>query len=354
MSGPIPDLPGVLSGAEVERSADHLAELQRPSGMIPWFPGGHCDPWNHVESAMALDVAGRFEEAALAYRWLAEIQRTDGSWHNYYRPDATGDVTVTEAKLDTNVCAYVATGVLHHVLCAPSAAMATAARNELWPMVRNALDWVLRQRRSDGLALWAVEVDATPWDYALLTGTSSIQHSLRCGAELADLVGDHRPDWVEAASVMRRAVIERPEAFEPKDRWAMDWYYPVLTGALDPAASRARLETGWPLFVMEGLGSRCVSDEPWVTASETAEAAIAHAAVGDLTAATNLLEWTRSHRREDGSYWTGIVHPERIVFPDEEHTSYTAAAVILAADAIVGATAGSRLFSVDGLAVLGH
>ena len=26
--------------------------------MIPWFPGGHCDPWNHVETTMALDVAG--------------------------------------------------------------------------------------------------------------------------------------------------------------------------------------------------------------------------------------------------------------------------------------------------------
>ena len=31
-----------------------IAEVQRPDGMIPWFEGGHCDPWNHVESAMAL------------------------------------------------------------------------------------------------------------------------------------------------------------------------------------------------------------------------------------------------------------------------------------------------------------
>lgn len=322
--------------------------------MIPWFPGGHCDPWNHVESAMALDVAGFHDEAHLAYQWLAAIQRDDGAWHNYYVPDHAGDRTVSEAKLDTNVCAYVATGILHHVLNAPSIDAADASLGAFWPMVRAALDWVLGQRRSDGLVLWAVEPGARPWDYALLTGTSSIQHSLRCGSELAVMVNDERPEWSDAASLMRHAVAERPEAFEPKERWAMDWYYPVLTGALSPSDGKDRLANGWPVFIMDGLGSRCVSDEPWVTASETAEASIAHAAVGDLAGATALLEWTRSHRRADGSYWTGIVHPDGIVFPDAEHTSYTAAAVVLAADAITGATPGSRLFTADGLGVLGH
>jgi hypothetical protein len=51
---PIPDLPGVLSADEVLTSAAHLAELQTASGMIPWYPGGHCDPWNHVELAQLL------------------------------------------------------------------------------------------------------------------------------------------------------------------------------------------------------------------------------------------------------------------------------------------------------------
>jgi hypothetical protein len=350
----IPHIPGVLSAAELTLSAQHLGALQRVSGMIPWFPGGHCDPWNHVESAMALDIAGMYDEAHLAYRWLADIQRPDGSWHNYYLVDDDGDRTVSEAKLDTNVCAYVATGVLHHILNAPSITLADHAIAEFWPMVRKALDWVLGQRRADGLVLWAVEPDEQPWDYALLTGTSSIQHSLRCGAELAAMVGEDRIEWRDAANVMRRAVADRPSAFEPKERWAMDWYYPVLTGALDPHNGKNRLAAGWPVFIMEGLGARCVSDEPWVTASETAEASIAHAAVGDLDAAASLLAWTRSHRRDDGSYWTGIVHPDKIVFPDAEHTSYTAAAVILAADAITGTTPGSRLFTADGLGVLGH
>ena len=138
-------------------------------------------------------------------------------------------------------------------------------------------------------------------------------------------------------------------AFEPKVRWAMDWYYPVLTGALTGEAAKARLAEGWDVFAMEGRGIRCVSDEPWVTASETAECALAYAAIGDRATATELLAWTRAHRREDGSYWTGLVydseHPRGIHFPFEEHTSYTAAAVVLAADAITGASPAAALFT---------
>ena len=47
----IPHIDGVLSADEVVVSAEFIAGLQVDSGMIPWWPGGHCDPWNHVESA---------------------------------------------------------------------------------------------------------------------------------------------------------------------------------------------------------------------------------------------------------------------------------------------------------------
>jgi GH15 family glucan-1,4-alpha-glucosidase len=332
----LPHLPGVLDADEIARTVDHLASLQLPTGMIPWYPGGHCDPWNHVESAMALDVGGRHAEAARAYQWLADIQRPDGSWCNYYRSDGT----VEESKLDTNVCAYIATGVWHHWCCTWDSELV----ERLWPTIERALTWVLSMRRTDGLALWARELDDCPWDYALLTGSSSIQHALRCAAQLAEVVGRVRPDWVAAADVMAAHIVDDPTVFEPKERWAMDWYYPVLTGALTGETAKARLADGWDTFAIEGRGIRCVSDEDWVTASETAECALSYAAIGDRDTASDLLAWTRPHRRDDGSYWTGIVYPSGERFPFEEHTSYTAAAIVLAADAITGASTASDVF----------
>ncbi len=35
----LPEIPGVLTSAEVGATADHIASWQLPSGMIPWFPG---------------------------------------------------------------------------------------------------------------------------------------------------------------------------------------------------------------------------------------------------------------------------------------------------------------------------
>jgi len=333
----MPDIPGVLSADEVVASAAAIAALQLPTGMIPWFPGGHCDPWNHVETAMALDVAGFHDHAERAYEWLVDIQRPDGSWWNYYLPDGS----VEEAKLDTNVCAYVATGVWHHWLCTWDRAFV----DHLWPTVVRALDWVLSLRRHDGTVLWAITDEGRPWDYALLTGSASIAHALHCGARLAELVNEPRPDWRAAGDQLAHVVATDPDAFEPKTRWAMDWYYPVLTGTLTGERAKVRLAEGWAEFAMEGKGIRCVSDEPWITASETAECAIAHAAAGDLTTATDLLLWTRTHRRDDGSYWTGIVYPSLERFPFDETSAYTAAAVVLAADAITGASPASGVFA---------
>ena len=337
----IPHIEGVLSADEVIRTAESIAALQLPSGMIPWFEGGHCDPWNHVETAMALDVAGLHANAEAAYEWLVEIQRPDGSWHNYYTADGG---LIEDPKLDTNVCAYIAAGVWHHWLSTWDRAFV----DHLWPTVDRALEWVLSMRRPDGTILWACEPEARPWDYALLTGCSSIMHSLYSGAKLADLINEPRPHWVAAADQLRHVIETQSDtAFEPKTRWAMDWYYPVLTGALVDDAAKTRLTDGWETFAMESRGIRCVSDEPWVTASETAECSISFAAIGDFTTATDLLLWTRAHRCDDGAYTTGIVYPSLERFPSGERSAYTAAAVILAADSITRASPGSRLFVGD-------
>ncbi len=51
---PLPEVQGIIDAKDLQRTASTIAKWQLPNGMIPWFPGGHCDPWNHVEAAMAL------------------------------------------------------------------------------------------------------------------------------------------------------------------------------------------------------------------------------------------------------------------------------------------------------------
>jgi hypothetical protein len=96
---------------------------------------------------------------------------------------------------------------------------------------------------------------------------------------------------------------------------------------------------------MEGKRVRCVSDRPWVTAAETSECALAYLAVDRHDEALDLVRCTRRLRHDDGSYWTGIVYPQEVNFPGGERSTYTAAAVVLAADALCDASAASTLFT---------
>jgi hypothetical protein len=337
----IPEVPGVIGAEEVVATAASIAAVQRPDGMIPWFEGGHCDPWNHTEAAMALTVAGFYDEAARAYQWLADTQLPEGSWFNYY---LVGN-GVKDPRLDTNVCAYVATGAWHHFCITEN----RAQLEEMWPVIDSALGFVLRYQREDGTVLWSVDPDGHLGKYPLLTGSSSIYHAIRCGVACAQALGHERPDWELAAGRLAHAVAHTPHAFEPKDEFAMDWYYPVLSGALEGDRANSRIDDWWDTFVMEGLGVRCVSTGPWVTAAETAECALALDATGRSDEAARLLTWTRAHRCSDGSYLTGIVYPEAVTFPSAERTTYTAGAIVLAADALSNATPAAGLFRGESL-----
>src|SRR3954447_12090042 len=274
----------LLTHDEMRATADSIVALQLPSGMIQWFEGGHADPWNHVEAAMALDLAGHRAAAERAYEWLIATQHADGSWCNYYIGDG-----IEDDRRETNVCAYIATGVWHHYLDTGD----TGFLEELWPTMEAAIEFVLSLQQPDGELLWSMEADGTPGAYALLTGSSSAAFSLRCAIAVAERLGRERPEWELAAGRLAHAVAYRQHAFEPKDPWAMDWYYPVLSGALSGDAGRARLAERWNEFVIDGLGVRCVHTGDWVTAAETSELVLTLDAVGMRDEATALLSWTR-------------------------------------------------------------
>jgi hypothetical protein len=331
----LPELPGVLTGEQVRETVRSIAAEQHRDGALPWFRGGQLDPWDSVEAAMALDVGGEHERARAAYRWLAARQRPDGSWAAEYRDGAE-----SAPAAESNHAGYLAVGLWHSWLVTGDEELVTG----LWPVVRRGLDLVTRMQLPGGAIGWALRPDGTPDDTALLTGNASLFQALRCGIALAGLGGEVQPDWEVAVGDLGAALRTRPEAFADRSRYSMDWYYPVLGGAVTGEAARERLATDWDRFVVPGLGARCVADRPWVTGAETCELALALAAAGQPEAATEQLAAMQHLRHEDGSYWTGLVYADDARWP-VERTTWTAAAVVLAADTLAGATPASGLFS---------
>ncbi|MGV0633461.1 prenyltransferase [Mycolicibacillus trivialis] len=330
---PTPAVPGVLTATQVRRTATAIAAVQEPSGAIPWSETGHTDPWDHVECAMALTAAGLREPARAAFEWSRRSQRADGSWPIQVRAGS-----VEDANSDSNFCAYIATGVWHHVLVTGDRGFA----RDMWPVVAAAIGFVLGLQRPGGEIAWA-RADTGPADEALLTGCASIHHALRCALALADYLDRPQPEWELAVGRLGHAITAHPETFTEKPRHAMDWYYPILGGALRGPAAAERIAARWDDFVVAGLGIRCVDDHPWVTGAETCELVIALEALGSRDAALGQFAAMQHLRETDGSYWTGLVYSDGKRWP-VERTTWTGAAVILAADALSDSTPAAGLF----------
>ncbi len=321
--------------AEIARTAGSIAAAQTADGAIGW-PDGHVDPWDHVECAMALSASGLTSPARRAYQWLRDTQRADGSW-----PRATrgADGAVTDEAAESHHAAYVAVGVWHEFLIAGDRGFAA----RMWPTVRDAIGWVLDLQTPRGEVMWERDASGGPGAFALLSGCSSILHGLRCAIALADLAGEPQPDWELAEVRLSHVLTRHPEAFADKSRFAMDWYYPVLGGAVRGPAAADRLAAGWDTFVVPGLGVRCVSDEPWVTVAETCELVLALDACGLGELAAGIFGTVGRLRHDDGSYWTGWQYANSVPFP-AERSSWSAAAVVLAADALTGFSPGAPVF----------
>ncbi|HJQ07686.1 MAG TPA: prenyltransferase [Nocardioides sp.] len=326
----LPYVDGLLTAQQVADTARAIAAMQEPCGSVPWTVGEHTDIWNHVEAAMAMLVGGQVTAAERAYDWVLTMQRSDGSW-----PMKIVGGEVEDGRGESNMSAYLAVGVWHHWLVRRDIRFV----ERFWPAIRAGLDFVTSLQEPWGGIRWT-PVD----DFCLLTGNSSIYHSLRAGVALADLMDDPQPEWELAGGRLGHAVRRHRDLFADKSTYSMDWYYPVLGGAVRGAAARERLAERWDDFVVPGMGIHCVDTNPWVTGAETCELAMALDALGEPARARQLVADMQMLREDDGRYWTGWVYddparpapddePRNVYWPHEQ-TTYTAAAVLLAIDAL--------------------
>ena len=130
----------------VELQADFIVETQLPSGAIPWYRGGVTDPWDHVECAIALSLAGRFDSAGAAYGWSRDAQNPDGSWYSSYVDDRPQDLVK-----DTNFASYIATGMWFHYLASEDIGFL----HRLWPIAERGVDFAVHSQRPTGEIPWA-------------------------------------------------------------------------------------------------------------------------------------------------------------------------------------------------------
>jgi len=333
-----------LALKHLEATGDWIASRQESDGALPWVPNGKFDPWDHVHAAMGLTLAGRFDAARAAFRYLVRAQGADGAW----AAESCGG-QVVDATRQSNHAAYLAVGLWHHHTAKPDVDFLA----EMWPSLQRAIDFVVDLRMPCGSIAWAVNPAGRPWKAPLLTGSSSIHGSLVCAIRIAERLDRDASEWRAARERLAHVLRHDLRRFDDVDlpnggpgRHSMDWYYPILGGAVRGAAARLRLldRAQADVFLEEGVGCRCVIERPWYTVAETCEMVLALDACGLTNRAEQMLSWVKPLRTEEGGYWTGVTHPDRILYPEGEQTPWTAATVLLAADALARESATSSFF----------
>ena len=316
-----------------------LVDVQFLSGAIPSNQDGSHDPWDHLEALMGLTTLGYKTQALKGLNWMVSNQNQDGSWYNLYQ-----DEKPLELNKQTNYAAYVAVAVWHFYLINNDINFL----QEFWEPVKKGILFSLSLQHDNGAIAWNIdEFEKIDEDY-LLTGCSSIAKSLECAIAICQALGDqnYESKWRIAHSKLIGA-LEKPSGIfdlkKDRSRFSMDWYYPILGGINSKKRINSLTTKIKDSFWIQGLGIKCVSDEPWVTVAETSECSIAYKKIGKDKIALELLHNAISIVDSKSIPYMGWQFHENIYWPDET-PSWTSAACILAADANNRLTSGAGLF----------
>ncbi len=332
----------ILKKSFFENIAKFIKSIQLESGAIPSNDDGSHDPWDHIESIMGLNFANEYESSKLAFDWLIKNQNQDGSWFSKYMDDIP-----IEKNKPTHFAPYISVAALHFYKIFSD----KEYLEYLWPSIESAINFSIKLQIKNGTIPWSVDKNQKIEEDFLLTGSSSILKSIECGIAISKIIKitKNLEDWNQSYELLSKAIKNPSGKFDlikDRKRFSMDWYYPILSGCLNDNQKFFYLDKVFKDFYIKEMGVKCVIEEPWVTVAETCEFIICLMISGRDEDAKKLLKDVINISDINGVPYMGWQYEENIFWP-LERPSWTSAALIIAADSVVGFSKGKDLFLKD-------
>ena len=319
------------------RIAKSIKTNQLDSGAIPSNADLSHDPWDHIEAIMGLNFLRDKESSDLALKWLKNNQNKDGSWYAKYSNNDP-----IELNKPTHFGPYISVAALHYYKIFSDKDKLL----ELWETIDSAIDFSLNLQDSNGTIPWSVDKNNQIENDFLLTGASSILKSLECAIAISKILDlDSNKKWIKAYELLAYAIKNPKGLFDKtidRSRFSMDWYYPIISGVLSDSEKDKYIKKIYKDFYIEGIGVKCVVEEPWVTVAETSEFIVSLVISNEIEEAKKLLIEVMNISDLNDIPYMGWQYEENIFWP-EEKPSWTAAALILAADSIYDFSSGSDI-----------
>jgi hypothetical protein len=286
---------------------------------------------------MGLNFLNDKESSDLAFKWLTNNQNKDGSWYAKYSNNDP-----SELNKPTHFGPYISVAALHYYKIFSDKDKLL----ELWETIDSAIDFSLNLQGSNGTIPWSVDKNNQIENDFLLTGASSILKSLECAIAISKILDlDSNKKWTKAYELLAYAIKNPKGLFDKtidRSRFSMDWYYPIISGVLSDSEKDKYIKKIYKDFYIEGIGVKCVVEEPWVTVAETSEFIVSLVISNEIEEAKKLLIEVMNISDLNDIPYMGWQYEENIFWP-EEKPSWTAAALILAADSIYDFSSGSDI-----------
>ena len=332
----------ILKKSFFENIAKFIKSIQLESGAIPSNDDGSHDPWDHIESIMGLNFANEYESSKLAFNWLIKNQNQDGSWFSQYMDD----IPIQKNK-PTHFAPYISVAALHFYKIFSD----KEYLEHLWPSIESAINFSIKLQIQNGTIPWSLDKNQKIEEDFLLTGSSSILKSIECGIAISKIIKSTKnlEDWNHSYELLSKAIKNPSGKFDllkDRKRFSMDWYYPILSGCLNDNQKFFYVDKVFKDFYIKEMGIKCVIEEPWVTVAETCEFIICLMISGRDEDAKKLLKDVINISDINGVPYMGWQYEENIFWP-LERPSWTSAALIIAADSVMGLSKGKDLFLKD-------
>ena len=333
----MPEVPGILTSAEVLATAPRHrrgAAARRHDPVVPRRPLRPVEPrrGGHGPDRVRAGRRGRWRPTA--------------GWPSASCPTAAGSTTtratrVKDPRLDTNVCAYLAAGAWHHHLITGDVEFL----GELWPTIEAGIDFILRWQQPDGSVLWSLDSAGRPEGYALLDRV--VVHlplpALRRGR---GRVPGQGPPGLGAG---RRPPGPRrgpsPRRLRPQGRVRHGLVLPDALGRprgrggpAPPRRGVVDLRHGGPRRALRLDGGLGHGGRDGRVRAGPRRAGHGRPRPRPLRGRARTCVWPTGRT---GPGWST---PRRRPFPSDERTTYTFAAMVLAADALSSTTPAAGLF----------
>ena len=308
-----------------EPSKNWIISNQSSSGAIFWDEKGKCDPWDHCECLIALAIYEEWEHFWRGVNWFFTNLNEDGLIYAEFQNEKP-----SKLHYESHHAPYIIMPLIQASLIDQEQDYKKILNNEQLLKLENVFEALNHFKDHDGYFYWAKDSNGYS-DNSLITASMSIFLSLM--AKDKSFPKFNIEMWKEK---FNRDGVDR-------SRFSMDFYYPFLAGIKNNKKEFLDLLDN---YYVKGLGVKCVAEEPWVTIAESSECVISALIHDNENIAKQIFNDIQQFQNKDGIFPTGYQYNMEIFWP-EENSTWTNAAVIIAAHALSFYDLGSNDSSVN-------